>query len=225
VVYLTGRDRGRLDAAYGECREKYGAGIYKFSGDLSRTANIKRLIEEVVSAHGRLDVAVANIGSGRSKPGWDVEDGLWEDGMEINFHSAVRLAREAIRVMMPQGSGSITVISSIAGIEALPAPLPYSAAKAALLSFVKNASKALGPHGIRINAVSPGNIYFRGGTWDRLLSEKKEWVEKYIGEAVPMNRLGTPEEIADVVCFLSSGRASFVTGANFVVDGGQVSKI
>jgi 3-oxoacyl-[acyl-carrier protein] reductase len=225
TVYLTARDEEQLKETYNECSGEFRGRVHMFAGDLGKTRTIRTLIDQIIEEHGRLDIVVANIGSGRSQPGWDVEDRFWVEGMDINFHPAVRLVREAIRVMLPRKIGSIVVISSIAACEAIPAPVPYSVAKTALLGFVKNISNLVGPDGIRINSISPGNVFFKGGTWDRIIKEKKAWVDRYIKESVPMQRLGTPEEIADAVCFLSSERAAFITGTNLIVDGGQVNRI
>ena len=86
---------------------------------------------------------------------------------------------------------------------------------------MKNLSRLVGPEGVRVNAVAPGNILFPGGTWERKLSERGEFFQQYIASEVPVQRFGTPEEIAATVVFLSSPRSSFTTGACFVVDGGQ----
>ena len=112
-------------------------------------------------------------------------------------------------------------ISSIAGWEALKAPLTYSVAKAAVLSAMKNLSHLVAEKGIRVNAVVPGNILFPGGTWAKKLAKKTRFFENYIFTEVPLQRFGRPDEIADAVVFLSSERASFITGACLVVDGGQ----
>ena len=93
-------------------------------------------------------------------------------------------------------------------------------AKSAIVSLSKNLSKKVAPH-IRVNVVAPGNIYFRGGVWDEKLGFSKTDVDKMIEEKVPLKRFGKPEEIADAVVFLSSARASFITGTTLVVDGGQ----
>ena len=225
IVYITGRNKEMLNAAYSDLKLQFDDKVCKFDGDLTSTNTIKELLATIINKHGKLDIVVANIGSGRFNPGWDVEDELWMKSFDINFFSSVKLSREAIRVMIPQKSGNIVFISSIAGCEAIPAPVEYSSAKSALLSYVKNTSNLVASMGIRLNAVSPGNIYFEGGTWDIKLNENKKAVEKYIKESVPMQKLGRAEEISDAVCFLSSDRASFVTGANFVVDGGQIKRI
>ena len=226
IVYLTGRDADRLNKAANDCSEKFGKdNVLSFQGDLSESGNVKTLIKQILDQQGRLDIAVANIGTGRFPAGWDVPDEQWKGAMDINYYPAVWLIREAIRAMIPGKTGSIVAIDSIAGMEHIPAPIPYSAAKAALMAHMKYISKAVATEGIRVNTVSPGNVYFKGGTWDRLKTEKAEWVKKYLEESVPMKRLGTPEEIADTVCFLCSNRASFITGSNFVIDGGQVNQL
>ena len=173
----------------------------------------------------KLDMVIANIGTGKSVLGWDVDEVEWLRMFNINFFGAVKLCRESLRVMTEQESGNIVFISSIAGCETLPAPVPYSAAKSALLTYMKNTANQVVDAGIRLNAISPGNVYFPGGTWDRKLKEDKELVEAYLNESVPMKRLGKAEEIADVVTFLVSEKSSFITGSNLIVDGGQVKKV
>jgi 3-oxoacyl-[acyl-carrier protein] reductase len=86
---------------------------------------------------------------------------------------------------------------------------------------MKSLSRLVGPQGVRVNAVAPGNVLFPGGTWERRLAERREFFEQYIQSEVPLQRFGRPEEIADAVVFLASERASFITGACLVMDGGQ----
>jgi 3-oxoacyl-[acyl-carrier protein] reductase len=116
-------------------------------------------------------------------------------------------------------------VASIAGLESMPAPLPYSAAKAALVNYGKNLSRLLASRGVRVNSVAPGNVLFPGGSWERHLADRREEVLRYLQAEVPMQRFGRPEEIADLVVYLSSDRASFITGACVVADGGQTRSI
>jgi 3-oxoacyl-[acyl-carrier protein] reductase len=121
--------------------------------------------------------------------------------------------------------GSILYISSIVAVEATPAPLPYSAAKAALNNYAKNLARQLGPQRIRVNTIAPGNIYFPGGSWERHLANRKEAVESMLQTEVPLQRFGTPEEIASLAAYLCSPQAGFATGSCFVMDGGQTRTI
>jgi len=222
VAWITGRNRERLDAVTSAFRKEFGRDhVQSFQGDLSRTATIRDLVGAALEDSGRLDAVVANIGSGKSKMGWDVDDEAFRASFDQNFFPAVALARESLRVMMEQKSGCITFIASIAGIEAIPAPVPYSAAKAALIRYVKSTAAMVAPSGIRMNAVSPGNIYVEGGTWGVRMMEDPAGTKRYIDDHVPMKRFGKPGEIGRLVCFLSSDQASFITGANIVIDGGQ----
>ncbi|NYT04889.1 MAG: SDR family oxidoreductase [Methanomicrobiales archaeon] len=225
VVWITGRERGALERTHRECTRDFGDNARLFEGDLTDPGTIRTLLATVHDQCGGLDIAVANIGSGRSVMGWDVPDQAWEDAMTVNFHAAVRLSREAIRLMETGGSGSIVFISSIAGVESIRAPVPYAAAKAALLMYMKSTARIVAPMGIRMNAVSPGNVLFEGGTWDRKLGEDREAVEGYIRSEVPMGAFASPQDIAGAVAFLASDSGSFVTGANLVVDGGQTRSL
>lgn len=225
-VFISGRDENTLGLTYEELSKKTSNDkVYKLCTDLIITENIKEALSTILTKFVRpLDIVVANIGTGRSIPGWDVDDEEWLRMFNMNFFGAVRLCRESIRLMKDNGGGSIVCISSIAGCEAIPAPISYSTAKAALLSFVKNTANAVADYGIRINAVSPGNVLFEGGTWDRKLKENKDEVMNYINTVVPMKGFASPYDIAYMVAFLASEKAKFITGSNFVVDGGQVKK-
>ena len=115
-------------------------------------------------------------------------------------------------------------ISSIAGMEAFGAPTDYSTAKTAIIALAKNLARKLAPI-VRVNVIAPGNVYFEGGSWDEKINRDKKRVDEIISITVPMNRFASPEEIADSAVFLSSPRASFITGSVLRVDGGQVNSL
>lgn len=226
TLFINDRDESVLTKALVELEEKtLSKNLYKLYADLTVTENIKAGLKEIYKSTGRnVDIVVANIGLGKSVSGWDVDDEEWYKMFNINLFGAVRLCRESIRIMKDGGGGSIVCISSIAGVESLPAPVQYSAAKASLLSFVKNTANIVAQFGIRINAVSPGNVLFEGGTWDMKLSENRDNVMDYINTFVPLKDFASPYDIANMVAFLASDMAKFITGSNFIVDGGQVRK-
>jgi 3-oxoacyl-[acyl-carrier protein] reductase len=188
---------------------------------LTQGQPIRKALAQVHERWGRLDALIANIGSGHGTLGWQVDAAEWTGVFETNFHGAVRLVTEALPQMVEAKRGGIVLISSIAGVESSPAPLPYSSAKSALIVYAKNLARQVAAAGVRVNAVAPGNIFFEGGSWAANLEARRDAVLKHIADEVPMQRFGTPEEIADLVVFLCSPRASFITGACIVADGGQ----
>jgi len=119
----------------------------------------------------------------------------------------------------------VLFISSIVAVEATAAPLPYSAAKAALNNYAKNLARAFGAQKVRVNTIAPGNILFAGGSWERHLANRREAVEAMLKAEVPQGRFGTVEEIASLACYLCSPLAGFATGSCYVMDGGQTRSL
>lgn len=216
-VAFNDRDWEPLDAILQRLGERASAHL----GDVTDPVSCRAMIEEVVAHWGRLDVLICNVGSGRSVPPGAETQEEWRRVFELNLWSTTNTV-EAARPHIEKSHGAIVCTSSICGIEALGAPLTYSAAKAALNSYVTGIARPLGKHGVRINAVAPGNIMFEGGTWARKIAEAPAAVAEMLYRDVSLGRLGTTEEIADFVAFLASPRAAFATGSVFVVDGGQV---
>lgn len=217
-VVLNGRNEVTVKEA---CRS-LGNSVVGFAADVSKKAESLALIDFVEMTYGRLDVLVCNVGSGASvKPGEENEE-EWLRVFRVNFLSATNII-EAGREALAKSKGSIVCISSICGNEVLPgAPLTYTIAKTALNTYVKGVMRPLAEQGIRINAVSPGNIMFHGSTWEKRHAQNKEGVQKMLERDVALKRFGKPEEIADCVAFLVSERSSFITGSVHVVDGGQI---
>lgn len=222
MVVITGRNLDSLNKAIKILSSKYSCEkIFSYQGDLTCEDNIKICVDSIIERWGRIDILVANIGSGKSKPGVEVERDEWLRMLNINLLGAMDAVRVVVPVMRRLGGGSIVFTASIAGLEAIGAPVPYSVAKVGLIKACKDYSLILAEDNIRINAVAPGNIKFPGGRWEEIIADNPEIVDTYIKRAVPMKRFGTPEEIANIVVFLASERASFVTGACIVADGGQ----
>ncbi len=226
-VVLTGRDEASLRTTQAQLSTPQTHDrILAVRGDFTHPETIARAFERTLAHFGRLDHLVANLGTGSGKPGWDQPEDEWTRLFEFNFFASTRLTQAALPHLLrnPNG-GSVLYISSIVALEATPAPLPYSAAKAALNNYAKNLARQLGPQKIRVNTIAPGNIFFPGGSWERHLANRREAVESMLQTEVPQQRFGTPEEIASLAAWLCSPQAAFVTGACYVADGGQTRSL
>jgi 3-oxoacyl-[acyl-carrier protein] reductase len=223
-VCITGRDADQLESLRDSLREQFGSDmVIASAGDLEQRAAIDSALDLIIKSWGNLDLLVANLGTGSGQAGWELEAAEWERLFNANFFGSVRLAQASIPHMV--GGGSIIFIASIVGVEATAAPLPYSAAKAALINYGKNLSRAVASLGIRVNCIAPGNILFSGGSWERHQQSRPDWVRQHIGSEVPLRRFGTPEEIAALVAYLASPLAGFATGSCYILDGGQTRTI
>lgn len=197
-------------------------GSLAIAADMMVPGNVQRVITEVLGKFGRLDILVCNVGTGRSVlPGCETSE-EWQRVFSHNLWSTTNTV-EAARESLVLSKGSIVCVSSICGLEVIEgAPVTYSAAKAALHAYVRGMSRPLGKQGVRINAVAPGNIVFEGSVWANKLVENALEVQAMLDKNVPIGRLGTPEEVANLVTFLASPLAGFATGAIWTLDGGQV---
>ena len=221
-VAITGRDSESLEKA---CRMlSKGNDVLKIQGDMANPKTIDSALKKTASHFGKINIVIANVGSGTGKKGFDLKFEDWESMLSTNLFGSMMLASKSVSYLTKQ-NGSIIFISSIAGVETVGGPLPYTAAKAGLMHAMKQLSREVANKDIRVNAVAPGNIIFPGGRWEKNLAKRKEFFKKYIAAEVPMQRFGKPEEVADAVLFLSSEKASFITGACLVVDGGQTRSL
>lgn len=218
-VALAARGADALNAARGAI----GGHNSIHLADVTDPAAAATLVQDVERQWGGLDILVCNVGSGASVPPGTETAAEWSRMMDLNFFATTNMI-EAARPLMARGSGdrAIVCISSIAGMAALGAPITYYAAKAALNAAVRGLARPLARDGIRINAVAPGNVLAADGTWARKLAENPAAVEDMLQREVALRRLGKPEEIADLVAFLASPRAAFITGSVMVADGGQL---
>tara|TARA_Y100001970_G_C14236203_1_gene861947 strand:+ start:1186 stop:1956 length:771 start_codon:yes stop_codon:yes gene_type:complete len=219
-VMLVARGKKELVSAYENLSKLYDKNkVNYFVADCTSETSIQELYKFTLKKFLGIDILINNIGDGRGSEKTFPSRKEWSYSLEKNFNSAL-LTSEIFIKDLKKSSGNIVFISSITGIEIVGAPTEYSVSKAAIISLAKNLSKKLADK-VRVNIVSPGNVFFGGGEWERKYKEDPDKINNLINETVPLKRFGTPEDIANVVLFLASEKASFMTGSNIVVDGGQ----
>ncbi|MBI1406281.1 MAG: SDR family oxidoreductase [Caulobacter sp.] len=217
-VALCARNADQVEEAVAALKAK-GVKAWGAVVDLAVEGALKALVADAAAALGGLDIFVSNVsgamGLGNTPAGW-------RQAVEVDILRTVE-GCEAAAEILPAG-GSIVVIGTISAVE-VPGPrAPYSAVKAALLPYVKNLARDLGPKNIRANVVAPGPIYFKGGVWDMIEQHMPDRFKTTL-ERSPLGRLGAPEEIANATVFLASPRASYITGANLICDGAVTQRV
>ena len=188
--------------------------------DVSRESGIQELIDRTVATFGGIDILVNNVGLARGGGLLDTTDELWREAVDFTLMPAVRASRLAVPHMQRRGGGSIVMIASIYGREA-GGRMTYNAVKAAEISLAKSMAQQLAPMNIRVNSVSPGSILFEGGSWWKRQQDDPAAIAEFVKRELPFGRFGRPEEVGDVVAYLASSRASWISGTSVVVDGCQ----
>jgi 3-oxoacyl-[acyl-carrier protein] reductase len=206
-------------------RSKEGIGDLHVSADLAQAGGPEAVIEAALAAFGRVECLVNNLGWAEIHTWDDLSDELWQRSWEINVMSAVRALRAVLPGMVDRKTGAIVNVSSTAGKRPSLSMPEYSVTKAAMLSLSRLVAELHAKDGIRCNAVTPGPTATEAWVGDGGLADqqgKREEVLAKVGAGRPLGRLAEPEEIAAVIAFLLSEKASYVTGAAWSADGGTV---
>ena len=186
--------------------------------DVTKSDEVANLIRQIKDTYGHLDALVCNVGSGKNIDSSNSQ-ARWDHFIEINLLSASIIIEQALPLL---NNSSVTVISSICGNSVIDgAPVEYSTAKAALNQYIKVMAKKYAEKEIRFNSVSPGNVIFDGSQWEEKLKSDEKNTNNYIKQNVPMGKFIEPQDIAEMIYYLSSAKSRFITGQNFTIDGGQ----
>jgi 3-oxoacyl-[acyl-carrier protein] reductase len=221
-VAFCGRDKVSLASAEREVRA-LGVPVFTMACDVCDPAAAGVFINSAAEALGGLDILVNNVGgaSGEMKEFIDTTDEDWEKTYGLNIFHAARTTRLAAPHMIKRGGGSVVIIASISGWKPVGGP-QYGTAKAAEIFLAPELALALAEHHIRVNTVCPGSILWPGNGWDDFRRQHPEVFQRFVSMGTPSGRLGTPEQVADAVVFVSSPRGGWINGAMIPVDGGQM---
>ncbi len=197
-----------------------GAEVLGSALDVTDEAAARAWFAETRERFQAVDILINNVGGSRPGGNLSASGDDWQRGFSLNFFSALDLCRLVVPSMRERKHGCVINIASIYGRE-WGGPMTYNAAKAAMISLSKEMARELAPDGIRVNSVAPGSILFPGGSWDRRQREQPVEIAAFVERELPAGRFGKPEEVADVVVFLASERANWISGACINVDGCQ----
>lgn len=214
-VSICARDTKALEAARAEIAA-LGVTAHATSADLGLADQVTGWVDQAAQALGGVDVLVNNASGFGAK---DTEED-WARGLNVDVMATVRASRAAAS-HLKAARGSIINVSSISGFRPSLRTPAYAAVKALLVNYTSSQAAAFGADGVRVNAVAPGSIEFPGGSWEQRRSSDPALYNRILGQ-IPFGRLGTPEEVAEVVLFLASPAARWVTGQTIIVDGGQM---
>ena len=219
-VAICARRQAHLEAAAAELRRASSGEVLAVVADVARAADCARFVDEAVAALGGVDILVNNAGTSAARGLEEVDDAAWQADIELKLMAAVRLCRRAIPQMRARGGGAI-VNATIVGGKAPPAKgLPTSVTRAAGINLTKSLANEYAAANIRVNTICIGLI--KSAQWERRAGDRpvdELYVE--MGKRVPLGRMGEAAEYADLVAFLVSARAAFITGTAINLDGGM----
>lgn len=217
VAFLYHRSEHEADEISVEMENRYPhQRCLAFQGDVADAASMRETIAAVLAELGRVDVLVNNAGITRDSAFGRMTRQQWDDVIGANLGSMYNATQPLVLQLVKQRSGSIINITSVAGVYGSAGQVNYAASKAGIIGFTKALSKEVAPFGVRVNAVAPGFIE------TEMLGAMTEDKLQYMTSRIPAGRLGTVSEVAHVVCFLASDRATYITGQVIQVDGGLV---
>ena len=220
-VVICGRTEATLREAERQLASHSGGGrVLAVRADVSTPEGISAVIEGAAATLGGIDVLVNNVGLARGGTILDTRDDAWQEAFDQTLFPAIRATRLAVPHMQRRGGGAIVIIASIYGREA-GGRMTYNAVKAAEISLAKSLAQQLAPSNIRVNSVSPGSILFEGGSWWKRQQDDPAGIAEFVKRELPFGRFGTAREVGEVVAFLASPRASWISGTSIVVDGAQ----
>ena len=221
-VTICGRTSSTLQDAGRRLAELTGSAgrVLEVVADVSGPDGAHTVVERTIQTFGAVDVLVNNVGTARGGGVLETTDEEWQEAIDQTLLPAVRMSRLVVPHMQRRGGGASIMIASIYGREA-GGRMTYNAVKAAEISLAKSLAQQLAPGNIRVNSVSPGSILFEGGSWWKRQQADPPGIADFIRRELPFGRFGRPEEVGDVVAFLASPRASWISGTSVVVDGCQ----
>jgi 3-oxoacyl-[acyl-carrier protein] reductase len=221
-VCISARGQAALDeaaAALGAAAAA-GAQVLAIAADLATDAGVAAVVDGTVARFGGVDVLVNNVALARGGDILATTDQDWQEAFDQTLFPAIRATRRVVPSMRARGGGAVIIISSIFGREA-GGRMTYNAVKAAEISLAKSLAQQLARDNIRVNSVAPGSISFPGGSWHKRQQADPEGIAAFIKAELPFGRFGRADEVGDVVAFVASAKASWISGTAIVVDGCQ----